>query len=57
MFSAKIVAARGTRIACCDRSDEARDVDAGWAGDHAGRGRVRAATLETPVGLDDRRSR
>ena len=48
---------RGAWLACCDRRDEARDVDAGWASDHAGRRRVRAATLETPVGLDDRRSR
>ena len=33
---------RGRRVACCDRCDEARDVDAGWAGDDA-RAPVRAA--------------
>ena len=52
-FSAKIVAAAAAGLAGRDRGDEARDVDAGRAGDHARRGGVRPAALEAAVGLDD----
>jgi hypothetical protein len=39
----------------CDRRDEAGDVDAGGAGSHAGRRRIRPAALEAAVRLEDGR--
>ena len=42
------------RVVRRDRAHELRDIDAGGAGDHAGRGRVGAAALEAAVGIEQR---